>query len=419
MPVDGNSCTSDLCTSGTPSNPNSAINTACGSGDFCNGAGTCVDCNSASQCGTSTFCQTFTCTSNTCGTSNTASGTDLPSQTTGDCRTAECNGSGGTMSTINNGDVPVDGNACTNDVCTAGTPSNPNSVINTACGSGDYCNGSGSCVDCTTVTQCPTGNQCQGRACTGNVCSITSLANGTSCNDGLFCTATDTCNGAGTCGGTGSPCDSQCETCNEALNSCPDVANFTSCNDGLFCTSSSWCQSGACSGFGNPCDSQCQACSEGSNVCLNDATGTVCTTQTSGRNNVCYVAQCSGGLCGRRWNRFDNGALTANTTAYAYTNVTTFSTCTACHNSHPSPFSWSEAWSETVSDSVFDSYCSGWNDPSTERTYYGNFRAGCVLYLLNENIMPDGSSNWDWAYDDEYLQWYCSDSGPGGGVNGW
>ena len=39
---------------------------------------------------------TTDCTSNTCGVSNAASGTDLPSQTAGDCRTAECNGSGGT-----------------------------------------------------------------------------------------------------------------------------------------------------------------------------------------------------------------------------------------------------------------------------------------------------------------------------------
>ncbi|MBK6807589.1 MAG: hypothetical protein IPG81_01565 [Sandaracinaceae bacterium] len=108
--------------------------------DFCNGSGACVDCTMASQCGTSTFCQTFTCNSNTCGTSNTANGTDLPmgSQTAGNCQVLECNGAGSTISTAFNSDVPVDGNACTSDVCTSGVPSNPAAPANTACGSGDF-----------------------------------------------------------------------------------------------------------------------------------------------------------------------------------------------------------------------------------------------------------------------------------------
>jgi hypothetical protein len=61
LPNDNNACTTDTCSAGTPTYTNVAIDTACGTGDFCNGAGSCVDCTAASQCGTSTFCQTFTC----------------------------------------------------------------------------------------------------------------------------------------------------------------------------------------------------------------------------------------------------------------------------------------------------------------------------------------------------------------------
>ena len=41
------------------------------------------------------------------------------------------------------------------------------------------------------------------------------------------------------------------------------------------------------------------------------------------------------------------------------------------------------------------------------------------LYVLDNGIMPDGSPRGAWDYDDEYLRWYCSSSGPGGGVFGW
>jgi hypothetical protein len=422
LPVDGLQCTNDVCTGGVPSNPPLAANTACGAGDFCNGAGACVDCTMASQCGVTTTCRTYTCNSNTCGFTNAAIGTDLPpgNQTTGDCKLWECNGSGSPVQNTFNTDLPVDGNACTGDICTAGTPTNPNLAINTACGSGDFCNGSGSCVDCTTSTQCPTGNQCQGRSCTGNVCGLTSLANGTSCNDGQFCTNTDTCNGAGSCtGSVTTPCNTLCQTCNEGMNTCNNVANFTLCNDGQFCTTSSWCSGGTCVGVGgSPCDSQCQSCSEFFNQCNDDPLGTACSTPASGRNNVCFVEQCSAGACGRRINRFDNGVLPLDTT-YSYANITSFGTCTACHSSHTPPgnFSFSELWSETVSDSVFDSECVDWNtDP--DRTFYGNFRAGCVLYVLDQGIMPPGDPG-GWLYDDEYLDWFCSNSGPGGGVNNW
>ena len=40
-------------------------------------------------------------------------------------------------------DLPVDGNACTDDVCTAGVPSNPILSTGTTCGTSLMCNGAG------------------------------------------------------------------------------------------------------------------------------------------------------------------------------------------------------------------------------------------------------------------------------------
>ena len=113
--------------------------------------------------------------------------------------------------------------------------------------------------------------------------------------------------------------------------------------------------------------------------------------------------------------------MTANSSAYAYSNIPNFNTCTGCHADYsgtPGNFSFSESWSESSSYSIFDTYCDNWGSNS-DRIYYGNRRAGCVLYVLDNGIMPDGSPRGAWDYDDEYLRWYCSSSGPGGGVFGW
>ena len=53
-------------------------------------------------------------------------------------------------------DLPVDGNACTDDVCTAGVPSNPNLSSGTTCGTNLMCNGQGACVGCITAANCGT-----------------------------------------------------------------------------------------------------------------------------------------------------------------------------------------------------------------------------------------------------------------------
>jgi hypothetical protein len=151
VPVDSNQCTDDVCTAGVPSNPPAAVDTACSQngGAFCNGAGACVECNQASQCpGMDNECQARACNATTCGFSFQPAGTPVTTQTTGDCQVNQCNGAGATVSVADNADVPVDGNQCTDDVCTAGVPSNPPKAPSTACNQagGSVCNGNGACV---------------------------------------------------------------------------------------------------------------------------------------------------------------------------------------------------------------------------------------------------------------------------------
>ena len=88
LPVDGNDCTSDVCTNGTPTNPPTASGTSCNVNGktLCDGAGVCVQCLVSTTCpGSDTFCGTRTCTAGACGMASTAAGTLTPTQVNGDC----------------------------------------------------------------------------------------------------------------------------------------------------------------------------------------------------------------------------------------------------------------------------------------------------------------------------------------------
>ena len=82
-----------------------------------------------------------------------------------------------------NADVPADGNACTDDICTAGVPSNPNLSAGTTCGTNQMCNGQGACVGCLTAANCGTDTACRTFACTNNQCVVTNVAVGHGAGD--------------------------------------------------------------------------------------------------------------------------------------------------------------------------------------------------------------------------------------------
>ncbi|MBL8740867.1 MAG: Ig-like domain-containing protein, partial [Myxococcales bacterium] len=191
LPVDNLDCTLDQCNAGVPSNPDGPSGVACNDlgGTVCNATGDCVECLMASTCpGVDTECQTRTCSvAGACGFNFATSGTQTSMQTAGNCQLNVCNGSGAAGNVVDDTDVPIDANECTDNICTNGVPSNPNSAPGTVCSTG-FCNGSGACVECTLGSQCPSG------VCTGNVCQAASCSDGT--QNGL---ETDTDCGGGTC----------------------------------------------------------------------------------------------------------------------------------------------------------------------------------------------------------------------------
>ena len=309
VPVDGSQCTSDLCTDGAPSNPPLPLNAACtqNGGSFCNAFGTCVACNVGTQCpGSDTECQTRTCTSGACGVNNTPALTPVATQIAGDCKTNECDGFGALIVVNTSGDVPVDGNQCTLDQCSNGTPSNPPAPIDTTCtqSGGSFCDGSSACVACNVAAQCSgSDTECRTRTCTGGSCGVSYTPGGTAVTSQ---TAGDChvnqCDGAGAITNAVNDADvpvdgNQCtsDLCNSGAPSNPPAPVNTSCsqNGGAFCNGATACvacnTASQCPGS----DTDCQTRTCVSNACglSNTPSGTAVPTQTAGD---CREVQCDG-----------------------------------------------------------------------------------------------------------------------------
>jgi len=303
LPVDGNACTQDVCTQGMPSNPYVTAGTTCAVNMICDGQGDCVGCVIASTCpGSDTECQTRTCANHTCGFSNKPAGTLLFSQIAGDCKKSQCDGSGSAVTVADDTDKPVDGNACTNDVCTNGVPSNPNVSAGTTCGSSLMCNGQGACVGCITASDCPGSDTfCQQRTCTSGQCGVNNVPAGT-----LLPTQTAgdckkvQCDGAGqvatVADDTDLPVDGNSCTqdlCAAGLPSNPPQASGFSCaqTGGSRCNGAGACvqclQATDCPGTDTEC--HVRTCVGGACGVNNIASGTVVAAQTPGdcRKNVC------------------------------------------------------------------------------------------------------------------------------------
>jgi hypothetical protein len=232
---DGNPCTTESCSSGVPSHNNLATNTPCVSdgGSFCSPAGACVECNAAMQCaGTDTDCRARACASNRCGFTNAPATTVTATQTPGDCLQNRCDGDGGVVQVAFTTDTPADdGEQCTAEACDGGVPVHPAQAADFACseGSGRYCNGVGTCVECNHAAQCPS-----------MVCAVNSTCAMPSCSDMVQ-------NGAETdvdCGG----------------GTCPQCANTKHCSGNSDCASGT-CSSGtcalSCSTTGETCSDYC------------------------------------------------------------------------------------------------------------------------------------------------------------------
>ncbi len=182
VPIDGNQCTQDVCTSGTPSNPPEPADTACNqnSGSRCNGiagASVCVQCNTASQCpgGPDTECHARACSAaGMCSVVNTTAGTVVSGQPLGDCQRKQCDNTGNIVTVADPTDVQDDGTTCTVDTCNGTTPTHTPVTQGTLCGDhgGVVCNATGACVGCNFAGDCPgTDTECHTRICALGMCA--------------------------------------------------------------------------------------------------------------------------------------------------------------------------------------------------------------------------------------------------------
>jgi hypothetical protein len=133
-----------------------------------------VQCTKASDCaGTDTDCASRTCTSGQCGVTYAVDGTATHTTATGPCQQNVCDGKGMVKSIPDDANLPVDGNPCTNDVCSGGVPSNPAYSAGAPCtdadagdgGGGKVCDGNGACVGCVQASDCTSG------VCTAGTCA--------------------------------------------------------------------------------------------------------------------------------------------------------------------------------------------------------------------------------------------------------
>ena len=320
LPVDGNECTSDLCTVGAPSNPPIMAGGVCTTpgNTVCDGAGKCVECNVASTCpGVDNECQARTCIAGVCGVAFTAAGTVAATQTAGDCLVNKCDGAGASKPVVNDLDLPDDSNPCTNDVCTSGVASHPSAPAGTACGMSQACNGAGACTGCVTAATCPgSDTECQTRTCAASVCGVSFTAAGTATNaQATGDCKKNQCNGAGAIvsatDNSDVPVDANActsDVCTNGAPSNPPTASGSACNQmgGVVCNGASvcvQCVAGAncASGVCNPVTGTCSAPSCTDAVKNGSETGPDCgggVCPSCGLGVACSVAgDCASGIC--------------------------------------------------------------------------------------------------------------------------
>lgn len=206
-------------------------------------------------------CLERVCTQGKCGTSDTPAGTATAQQTKGDCKEQQCDGKGGTKIVPKDSDVDDDKNDCTDDLCSMGKPVHPPKAAHTACiaNLGHYCDGAGTCVECTEPADCPSlvcsqykcvsaqcGDMVQNGLetdidCGGGTCSP--------CKDGLRCHQASDCL-SGVCAGgfcQAPLCNDGVQNGGETATDCGGAA-CPPCADGLGCKGAGDCKSGVCLG---------------------------------------------------------------------------------------------------------------------------------------------------------------------------
>lgn len=297
LPVTATDCDEELCTNGIATNPPLALDVSCGASkdQYCDGAGACGACNIPTHCpGLDNDCQGRSCIAHVCGITFSPMLTPRAAsfQTSGDCKVVVCDGAGASAAqpAVDDTDKPVDGNLCTKDICTDGTPTNPSEPEKTPCDVNKACNATGQC------------------GCTPKTCSALGKTCGTVTDD-CFVTQscdTETKNGTETdvdCGGAAGSCSTRCALGNQCNVNSDCGSGF--CADGVCCNvacgPTDSCRScnqagslGTCSMVttgddSDSCDPMTRTCSA-TGVCLLK-TGQPCTNDAA-----CASNSCTGGM---------------------------------------------------------------------------------------------------------------------------
>lgn len=196
-----------------------------------------VACEDAVPCDDTNPCTEDRCTDERCEHVELDGPAPNDVQIEGDCQVAVCRQ--GALVQDPDEDPFEDGVTCTEDVCTAGVPSNPPVAGGIACETG-VCDGTGTCSECFSNAECTAPNTCGGGGvaftcgCTPDTCLTLELSCGNAPNG---------------CGGA-LDCDTQATDGNETDVDCggPTTKCARRCGDSEACSVPSDCASGVCTG---------------------------------------------------------------------------------------------------------------------------------------------------------------------------
>jgi hypothetical protein len=232
-------------------------------------------------------------------------------QTAGDCAIALCDGAGATKSTAFDADVPVDGEPCTEDLCSGGKPSNPPEPVGAFCQTatgGKKCDGKGTCVQCFADADCKGGkclpdgscDNCKSKSCTSLGLTCGQATDG--CGGDLLCDDLNK-NGLETdvdCGGDKSTCPLRCGIGQRCLANAD--CSSGQCAQGVCCNVAcdGACRSCAAADTGGN-DGQCGFITKGQDPLAQCGSGQACDGSGSCKKLVgqaCGLAgQCLSGFC--------------------------------------------------------------------------------------------------------------------------
>jgi hypothetical protein len=385
-PDDGDPCTDDSCVDGQPHFDTQAANG--GPCDLDGGQGMCVDgscvpaiCtlqNEATLCVDDNPCTDNYCNTDTgqCETTPSPDG-PAPEQDAGDCYLVMC-ASGALQPVIDNGDVPIDGNQCTDDVCAAGVPSNPLVTTGAPCdqAGGRVCNPAGVCVECNAPADCitePAETECNSRTCTNFACGTSYVP----VNVPLAIQYAGDCQRR-ECNGSGSVIDvddngdlpvdgNDCtfDQCNGGTPANPHKSAGTPCGSGQVCDSTGHCGCALASDCGS--NTQCMWWTCDSLYCNQHYHADGYAVPNGQTPNNCHTVRCNS--AGNEENRIDDTDHPVDDG-----NVCTDETCSNGVPQHP-------ANSANCNDGV---YCNG-SDTCANTT--------CSVHGVNPCPGPNGNNN--------------------------